>query len=993
MVFVCCLGLLLSAVSVEAQYFKPFTALKVLKTAHFDIIYPEASAKTAETLVAFADVLYDRVTNLLQIYYSPRIPVVITPHTDRFNGLTSVFPSISILLFDTVMEPEWTSFTNNLEGLFLHELTHAISLSSKSPFFKGLHRVFGGWVYPVALNAPLFMVEGVAVSFESLDGSGRAQDPLVRETLIQAVHENKFLTPFQVSGVYDLPPAGNGWYHYGGLFSTWLQETYGMETYARLWEAMGREWRPAFRFYKSGMYSLFEQLYERPFLEAWNEFKETFRLDTLEENTDGMVYNGPFYRKKTMLSGLASGGGKVFFLDQTARKAMSFDPQTKQIKPLFVADPYGYQLEASKDGTMLLLSSYRYDGNLAHTNVTEYHVHSGWRTSRSWDKLYEARYFRGGVLGISSDRHTGHIVYRPQPGKPGQQEEEVLLRGSAELVYLNPVAIDDTWIAFIAAKRGRRELCLYHYDTKAVFTLQSDLPDDQERWQYIRGLGVSEGRLLFSFNHDRGMYKLGSIRIPPDFSQGSDAGSLEAVFSARDFSGGVFLPVMAGGALYYRGAFTTWDALMRFQEPPDSMQGEGAALSLIPWKEEELLSATSMAKPLSGSTAARQDAESAASPSLLPRKNYHSLTYLNPFQFWLPFPLIRVNATAQEDTQINSAMTLSVDGAGIYSLMSDPAQTNVISLSAAFDARSLMGVYDIQWMNTYLGLPLTFAFQDDIDTTGTVWPEPVRKTRFGLSLSPMHDLRSGLRRSLAPSLEIHLAAPDSGAGSSAYTWSYEDPRYVFSLGFSLSTLNRLSWEVFGSGLAGSLYGRYAIPGDAPFPFRFEGVLQAAFEPVVPVRFRLYGIWDENTMNLAGTSKGYTGSAAGDLTPTEYNSIAYSLKWIAGGEAEAKLFSFEIQRALGHGYFNRIFSTLAYRGGFYDYGGAENAAAGERLWDQYRLTQSLILRLGLTFSALILPMSPEHLTLSIEGILKISNMFDQDPANDYAIGVYLNGLRL
>ncbi|MDR2633784.1 MAG: hypothetical protein LBC51_09230 [Treponema sp.] len=200
-VWICCLGLLFSAVSLEAQYFKPFTGLKVIRTARFDLIYPEASAKTAETLAGFADALYDRVSMLLQTSYPARIPVVISPHTDQFNGLTTTLPAISILLFDTVMEPEWTSFTNTLEGLFIHELTHALSLSSKSPFFKGLHRVFGGWVYPVALNAPLFMAEGAAVSFESLDGSGRARDPLVRGTLIQAVHENKFLSPFQVSGV------------------------------------------------------------------------------------------------------------------------------------------------------------------------------------------------------------------------------------------------------------------------------------------------------------------------------------------------------------------------------------------------------------------------------------------------------------------------------------------------------------------------------------------------------------------------------------------------------------------------------------------------------------------------------------------------------------------------------------------------------------------------------------------------------------------------
>ncbi|MDR2633782.1 MAG: hypothetical protein LBC51_09220 [Treponema sp.] len=442
---------------------------------------------------------------------------------------------------------------------------------------------------------------------------------------------------------------------------------------------------------------------------------------------------------------------------------------------------------------------------------------------------------------------------------------------------------------------------------------------------------------------------------------------------------------MAGGTLYYRGAFTTWDALLRFPEAPDSLRGEGAVLSLIPWKEEELLAASGRAQPPHSRPAARHQGARAPGLSFSPPKTYHALSYLNPLQFWLPFPLIRINAA---DREAGSAAFLSIDGAGIYSLMRDPAQMNSISLSAAFDARSLMGVYDIQWTNTYLGIPVSFRFQDDIDKSATVWAEPVRITGFGLSAAPTHDIRSGLRFSLLPSLGIHLAAPDTGGASSAYTWSYEDPRSGFSLGMGLSTLSRFSWEVFGSGLSLALYGRYAVP----FPFRFEATLQAAFEPLVPLRFRLYGIWDEHTLNLAGTSKLYTSSDAGDLCPAEYNSIAYALKWLAGGEAEAKLFSFEIQRALGQGYFNRIFSALAYRGGFYEYGGGEHPAAGEPLWEQYRLTQSLILRLGLTFSAFLLPMFPEQLTLSVEGILKISHLFDQDGAKDYGIGIYLNGLR-
>jgi hypothetical protein len=430
---------------------------------------------------------------------------------------------------------------------------------------------------------------------------------------------------------------------------------------------------------------------------------------------------------------------------------------------------------------------------------------------------------------------------------------------------------------------------------------------------------------------------------------------------------------------------------MRFGEPVDSMRGERAALSFVPWDGEELLAALDAADASTGSGAARQDAGGSTAELPFTGKNYHSFAYLNPLKFWLPFPLIRINEAAMENKDARPEDSVSFDGAGILSYMADPAQMNQILMAAAFDVRSLMGVFDIQWINNYFGLPLTFGFRDDIDKSGTIWPERVRETGFSLSTYISHDMGIGLRISLLPGFEINLAAPESENDLSAYAWGYDDPRYVFTLGLGLSALTRFSWEVFGSGFGLTVYGRYAIPGEALFPFRFEGILQAAFEPVLPLRFRLYGIWDENKMNLAGSSMLYTSSAAGDLTPSEYSTIAYSLKWLTGGEAELKLFSIEIQRSLSHIYFNRIFSTLAYRGGFYDCEDRENAAAGELLWDNYRLAQSLILRLGLTFSDIIIPALPDKFTLYTAGMLKISNMSDNDPANDYAIGIYFEGL--
>jgi hypothetical protein len=229
---------ILFPITAQNALYKPFTSFRVIQTEHFDIIFPIESESSARLLASYADRIYNQVSSLLGIDVRGRIPVTFSPHTDMFNGYYNLAFN-HIVIFDTPMDIEWTTFANNLEGIFIHELTHAISLNTRSPFYQFVHRIFGNWVSPSLFNVNYFMTEGVTISFESLDGSGRSNDPFAKQYLRQAIFEDKFLTPFQASGVFDRPIQPRGyWYEYGGLFSTWLIQNYGMEKYAELWQAM-----------------------------------------------------------------------------------------------------------------------------------------------------------------------------------------------------------------------------------------------------------------------------------------------------------------------------------------------------------------------------------------------------------------------------------------------------------------------------------------------------------------------------------------------------------------------------------------------------------------------------------------------------------------------------------------------------------------------------------------------------------------------------------
>jgi hypothetical protein len=939
--------------SLGAQNFKPFTRLRVIQTTYFEIIFPAESELTARTLAAYADEVYENISGLLGIHLDKRVPVVITPHTDEFNGYMNPLPYPHIVLYDTPMSVEWTAFENSLKSLFTHELTHAVSLSTRGPFLKGLHKVFGGWVYPAALTAPLFMVEGVTVSFESLDGFGRANDPLIKERLRQAIYEDTFLTPFQASGVYDFPPAQSAYYYYGGLFSAYLQQTYGMEKYAELWQTMGKKYHLSLFFYNFGYFNAFYKVYGIPFLDAWNNFREDLRLEGVEDNSGGMLR-----KENSLINGIAAGKNRVFVLDRLAQGVFSFDPVSGKSDKIISSDSAGYALAASADGERLLISSYRYNTKLARTVVTEYYAKGG-KTGRKWEGLYGGHYFRNGVIGLNSSGYINNLVFRTGQNKPGPETEELLLRGSAEVLYSYPCPINDTWIAFIAAKKGKRELGLYNYETKAVYRLASFLEDDEERWRYIRTLNFSEGRLFFGFNHDDRMYKLGSIDV--SYLTGRKApDTLEAVFTEHDFSGGVFHPVMIDDTIYYQGAFASWDALMQYPEKGSGLTGNRTTLVFYPWEEEYLAVA-----------------EPERIPPLPPLSDvkstrYLPFKYLNPFRLWLPMPFIR-----------STGDSISLDGGGIFSFVADPSDNNWLILSANMDGRFLMADLNIQWTNLSFGFPLVIQFIDNVEMSQR---NNYRRTEGTIVGTLSRGLGNERRKiSLSAGIGATLFARDPQDGSSAYTWSYDAPIFTTTTGLRLSNMRLLSWEQFGQGVSLNLNIQSRFPLVNTL-FRYEAIFQTAFEPYLPLQLTFYGVLDENGMNLHGTSSVFKNASFAKIAPTEYPAgTSARLTWLSGGEAELKLFSINIQDNLSHVYFNRVFSTLAYRGAFYD---SRNIPApqGDAIGDtSYRLTQSLILRFGGVFSTILVTALPLRISPHLWGAWKISSIRDDKLSNDFTFG--------
>ncbi|GMO25187.1 MAG: hypothetical protein Ta2B_04700 [Termitinemataceae bacterium] len=1009
----------LNTFEVYAQNVKHHKKLFTLQTEHFEIIYPAQSRSTAYKLAERADAIYDQISTLLGITLKQKVPVTITPNTDEHNGYMNPVPYPHIMLFDTYADIEWTTFSNSLETLFLHELTHAVSSSTRDSLRFGLNKIFGGWVYPAALNAPWFMIEGAAVAFESLDGNGRSNDPLIKQKLRQDIIENKFKSPFATSGVYDLPPGGNVYYNYGGLFSTYIINKYGKELYSELWKKIGGSYHSSFSVYNSGFYHIFKTVYGRNILDEWNDFKDSLTLDDVIENTSGIIYPGAhslnadasvenhaLHTNSIIADVVSAPNGKIYFIDRIKEKIVEYDPSTKKIRNAVSLDNTAYSLDVSKDGKYLLVSSYRRDGantgQLSRAIAAEYDILHGTKTKHSWERIYNARYFRDGIVGIVSDLHNCKMAIRGINDKDGKSQN-ILLSGNEELVFSAPAVIDDTFIAFTVSKKGKRELSILNCDTKNIYSIKplqfenrpqgKTASDTNENiFTYMRTLRFSGGSLIFSYNNNDKMYKPAVIDIKINGQNISASGK---IYTA-EYCGGIFNPTIANGEIFYKGSFSVWDSFLQY--PAIDTNTKSIALTIVPWED------------LWVNTALQTDmAVREINPN---EKNYFPLKYLNPFKFWLPYPLINplVNLLYFDNSSDNSNTTsfdkIHFDGAGLFFYASTPTDDNLFFANIAYNGHFNTAFAGITWYNFAFTFPIVFNFYDIIDESKEIVNTDMRVVHADMQFSKRFGLGNErnsltLGGTFSAYWYFYQQSGEMKKTETAYDWDLQHQYYSPSLNLSLSNIQRFSWQLFGSGLQNQIYAAALIvpDQDARKP-RFADVFTASIEEVpffqninflrgISVQNIFYAALDQNGMNIHGSSASFRGTIFSASAAYEYKSYAYfPLTWMIGGEESIKLFSFEIQNNLSHFYFNRFWTTLSYKWVYFGNVDTHNTSSET---NDSPFLHSVSAKGGIVISIVPLTVLPLFITFNVQGTVKLSALQSGDTSKYLYMGLSL-GIR-
>jgi hypothetical protein len=806
--------------------------------------------------------------------------VVITPDIEVFNGFTNAIPYMHIVLYDTPLDVGWTSFKDNFRGLFLHELTHAVSLQSKAPWVSFLSGIFGSWVAPALLNAPEFMIEGVAVSFESADGvGGRANDPLVKQRLRQDIIENRFKTPLEAEGVYDEYPGGSVYYEYGGLFNAYIQKTYGMESYDELWKAMGNlilslSLDP----YDEGFFKAFHKVYGIPFTKAWADFRSSLTILGTKDPPEILKSTGPSY-----IQSLASGGGGLFWIDARSSRAYRMDTATLAASALFDAGGSDVIDDASADGSRLLVRRILSlpDGRERVETAVYDLAARRFAEDSAMPDLRDARFFLGGFVGLRSNLHNTDLVLIAKEG------ERLLLSGSEGVMYSSPAVLDDARIALIVSVEGKRTIGVFDLDSGELRLLRPRGPGNEGLLDYVRQISASGGRLYFNYDSDDRMYKLGVVDVA--------AGVCSIKLETTDYSGGVLMPRESGGRVYYVGRFSAGDALCRY--PGDAGPLGGAAIdegSLgKPIIEADL---ESFDPAVLRATQDAEAAEAAISASIRP---YRPLDYANPFNTWLVYPDL--------NTIGRSARVF-----GLF-YFEDPIQSNSATLTAGYDFTYPFADIGLSWTNASLPVNLSSYFGDNL-VYGALGP-PERQSAASLSASLALPVFPSPRYA-ALGLAGTVLARARGASGSPYAWAYDKDLSASLSGF-IGWFGRIPGAAKSTSRGIDIVSYHDLD-IASQTYKTEAQLVLASD-AMPLRLDLWGAWASLPILYLDSSSAVFSA---DWRPAyfEYQDThTDKTDLIAEGNAAWRIADQAIHSSLLDLYFNRLLIDLGYRGAYFEGG--------------------------------------------------------------------------
>lgn len=475
--------------------------LFVQKTKYFDIIYSESSEKAAALIAEHADTYAEEISQKLHRKIPKRMPIYIEGNREALNGYYTFFPYRRIVLFDTLPEEgQLSNLSDVILKVFYHELTHAISLTYFLPLL------------------PLSFVEGVTVSYESLDGEqGRLNDPLIMHHLMQGRLENSSPTWKKAAGPRDIYPGGLWPYIYGGAFASYLQKIYGMETYAKYWA------NPLSSFPKNKTKKIFNKELD----ELWKNF-----LESIYFPENALKPQNPIKAESGFNITASSKDGFACF--DFATKDVLFFYDSGKTEKLFTANPGLSFLSFSQDGKLLLVSDLIGTPTGEHNRAVIFDMEKRRFINKEYHSLRYASFCgEDSFCGIEIKSQFSNLVLID---KNSFEKKEDILKAGPGLAYsalYNPVFAGKDKIAVIAANGIKRDILIINTQSKEIQKLEFEHPLPAIRYLQTNN-SEEEPILSFSWADKNQLYRSAIFNIKTN--------KLKVL--EKDISGGTFFPIV-----------------------------------------------------------------------------------------------------------------------------------------------------------------------------------------------------------------------------------------------------------------------------------------------------------------------------------------------------------------------------------------------------------------------------------------------------------------
>jgi len=232
--------LLLAFSSVPARdasaRYDPSIDWRIVRTEHFTLYYPRGREAFARRVLSLAEGVREDVTGYFGV--SPmRLPIVLHPDTDMFNGFYSVLPH-QISLFETPLPDfNWigTSTDDLVKTVFVHEYTHFVHITSARGVKRIFPILFGKGAQVMNAWSPGWAIEGTTTNLETrFTGGGRGRSHYFRGVM-RSFDEGPGLWGLSAAGTMNPygPPSGRI-YLAGCFMVEYLDRRFGDGTFAEL---------------------------------------------------------------------------------------------------------------------------------------------------------------------------------------------------------------------------------------------------------------------------------------------------------------------------------------------------------------------------------------------------------------------------------------------------------------------------------------------------------------------------------------------------------------------------------------------------------------------------------------------------------------------------------------------------------------------------------------------------------------------------------------